>query len=251
MNEEKRELVVNDRRHVAVDVPTPSGAATPMEMLDRALSSGASPDTLEKLMALQDKWSAGQARRAFDNAMADLRGLLKPIMKRQEGHTGKYEGLADISEMVDPLLSPLGLSYRWHVSDSDDKRIKVTCIVTHREGHREETALSALPDTTGSKNAIQAVGSAVTYLQRYTLKAALGLAAGKDTDANIETPDDYDTSEWTAKIAAADEARDKDKLLVIQKELKVKRSEIPDSSWKLLSSAFSAAMRRAEAAKHV
>ena len=41
----------------------------------------------------------------------------------------------------------------------------------------------AAPDASGNKNAIQAVISAVTYLQRATLKAKCGLAAGRDDDA--------------------------------------------------------------------
>lgn len=223
--------------------PSANSAMTPMEMLDRAVSSGASPDTLEKLMNLQERWSINQARKAFDDAMADLRGSLKPIMKRQTGHTGKYEALTDISEVVDPLLSPLGLSYRWRVADGDDKRVKVTCIVTHRDGHREETTLSAAPDTTGSKNPIQAVGSAVTYLQRYTLKAALGLAAGKDTDAASLKDEDFDTSEWAAKLADAE--GDKARLLEIQAALKAERGKMPDGALKQLTAAWSAAMNRA------
>ena len=58
----------------------------------------------------------------------------------------------------------------------------VTCIVAHRDGHFEETTLSAGHDQSGNKNSIQAVGSTITYLQRYTLKAALGLAASDDDD---------------------------------------------------------------------
>jgi hypothetical protein len=50
-------------------------------------------------------------------------------------------------------------------------------------GHSEETTLRAIPDTSGSKNSIQAIGSTVTYLQRYTLLAAVGMAAaGMDND---------------------------------------------------------------------
>jgi hypothetical protein len=49
-------------------------------------------------------------------------------------------------------------------------------------GHSEEGAvLEGAPDTSGSKNSIQAVGSTVSYLERYTLLAATGLAA-KDQD---------------------------------------------------------------------
>jgi len=61
--------------------------------------------------------------------------------------------------------------------------VSVTCVVSHVDGHSEENTLSANNDTSGSKNAIQAVGSAVTYLERYSLKAALGLAAAEDDDA--------------------------------------------------------------------
>jgi hypothetical protein len=51
-------------------------------------------------------------------------------------------------------------------------------------GHSEETTLSAPSDTTGSKNPIQAIGSTITYLERYTLLALTGLATyDQDDDA--------------------------------------------------------------------
>jgi hypothetical protein len=42
--------------------------------------------------------------------------------------------------------------------------------------------LRAGADQSGAKNSIQAIGSTISYLQRYTLKAALGLAAANDDD---------------------------------------------------------------------
>ena len=48
--------------------------------------------------------------------------------------------------------------------------------------------MTAPADTSGSKNAIQARGSTVTYLQRYTLLGALGLVTGdEDTDGRNGT----------------------------------------------------------------
>lgn len=45
--------------------------------------------------------------------------------------------------------------------------------------------MSAEPDGSGSKNAVQAIGSTNTYLQRYTLFSVLGLASvDMDDDAN-------------------------------------------------------------------
>ncbi len=48
--------------------------------------------------------------------------------------------------------------------------------------------MSASPDTSGSKNSIQAIGSTVSYLQRYTLFAILGLAStDQDNDGGAPT----------------------------------------------------------------
>jgi hypothetical protein len=89
--------------------------------------------------------------------------------------------MAAIARAVDPILSKHGLGYRFR-THTENNVISVTCIVFHADGHAEENTLSAGADTTGSKNAIQSLGSAVSYLSRYTLKAALGLAASADDD---------------------------------------------------------------------
>ncbi len=77
-------------------------------------------------------------------------------------------------------LAAHGFSHRWDTKQADG-RIEVSCILTHNLGHSESTTLEASPDSSGKKNAIQQVASTVTYLQRYTLLAACGLAT-KDMD---------------------------------------------------------------------
>jgi ERF superfamily protein len=164
--------------------------ATPMDMLDKAVTSGAVVETIEKLMTLQERWERNKARRAFDAAMSDAKRQFPEIKKsatvdyeHNGTHTNyNYEDLAGIARAVDPVLAEFGLSYRFR-SNQDGNNIKVTCIIAHRDGYREETTLAAQNDNSGGKNAIQAVGSAATYLQRYTLKLALGLAAAQDDDA--------------------------------------------------------------------
>ena len=50
-------------------------------------------------------------------------------------------------------------------------------------GYSESTELTADSDTSGTKNSIQAMGSTITYLQRYTLLSLTGLATHEqDTD---------------------------------------------------------------------
>lgn len=165
-------------------------AMTPMDMIAVAVRSDASVEKLDKLMALQERWEANQGRKAFDRAIADAKAEIPVIIKSREvdftGKTGirthyHYEDLAVIAETINPVLAKHGLSYRYRTGQ-DQGRITVTCIISHRDGYSEETSLSASADESGNKNNIQAVGSSITYLQRMTLKAALGLAAAKDDD---------------------------------------------------------------------
>jgi hypothetical protein len=125
--------------------------------------------------------------------MADAKAEIPVIRKNQ--HVGfdsrkagasrtdyMHEDLAEIARTIDPILGKHGLSYRFRVTSNVNEPVTVTCIISHRDGHFEETTLRAARDDSGNKNAIQQIGSTITYLQRYTLKAALGLAAAKDDD---------------------------------------------------------------------
>lgn len=176
-------------------------AATPMGMIERALSTGASVETIEKLMQLQERWDANQARKAFNDSMASAKAKLPAIDKNKKvdfttskGRTNySYEDLPSIMRKVEPVLSEFGLSVRFRTSSAPSEPVTVTCIISHRLGHYEENTLMAGRDDTGNKNSIQAIGSTVTYLQRYTLKAALGLAAGADDDGAKADPADVIT----------------------------------------------------------
>lgn len=150
----------------------------------------ASIDKLERMLEMRERMQAQQAKAAYDNAIAAAKADIPPIIKsgnvdytNKEGKRTQFqhETLDGIAKVVDPILSQHGLSYRFR-SAQDGGSVAVTCIVAHRDGYAEETTLRGSPDTSGSKNAYQAVGSAVTYLQRYTLKLALGLSAARDDD---------------------------------------------------------------------
>ena len=163
---------------------------TPMHMLQTAIEKGTDLDQLEKLMQLERTWKADQAREAFVEAMNDFRGEAIEVIKTREVSFGSgsnatnymHADLADVVGAAVPHLSEHGLSHRWETSQ-DNNQITVACILTHKLGHSESTSLTAGPDTSGAKNSIQAIGSTITYLERYTFMAATGLAAkGMDND---------------------------------------------------------------------
>ncbi|MCA6114287.1 ERF family protein [Bradyrhizobium sp. WSM 1738] len=170
---------------------TVPAVAANVDLVQAALKSG-NVEMYREAVALFKELEGMAARKAFDNAMADAKAKIPVIRKnRRVGFDHKsgsdrteysHEDMAEIARTVDPILSEFGLSYRFKVSSDVNQPVRVTCILSHRDGHFEETALTAGRDDSGKKNAIQQVGSTITYLQRYTLKAALGLAAAQDDD---------------------------------------------------------------------
>lgn len=179
--------MTNAAREIIELNPKASQPITPMEMLNTALTRGADITVLEKLMALQERWEANQARKAFDAAIAEAKGEIGPIVRNAKGHNEKrYADFAAIAGTVDPVLTRHGLTYRFRTEQAD--RIQVTCILSHKDGHSETTTLAGPADKSGAKNDIQAIGSTLTYLQRYSLIQMLGLATSNDDDGRSSHP---------------------------------------------------------------
>lgn len=197
MAEQGKEIVIEPGTSVgetAVPAIVPRAPAlTPMEMLSRAVENGQSIDVLDKLMGLQERYEANQGRKAFNAAIADAKAQIKPVTKNRDGHNSKYADMAAYAKEVDPILAAHNLSYRFRTKQEGS--VTVTCILAHRDGHFEETTLSAEADKSGNKNSIQAIGSTLSYLCRYTLIAALGLASELDDDDGRSAGGDEPISE--------------------------------------------------------
>lgn len=161
---------------------------TPMDMLQMAVAQNADLDRLEKLMELQIRWEANEAKKAYIVAKATFKAEAPTIGKNKHvGFSAKNGGaktdydhatLDNVADTLSPILSKHGLSYGWETEQLDGGIIRVTCILTHVSGHSERNSLQAGPDQSGNKNNIQAVCSTVTYLQRYTLLSITGTATG-------------------------------------------------------------------------
>ncbi|MFI5304322.1 MAG: ERF family protein [Nitrospiria bacterium] len=169
----------------------------PEQLIALALERGADPGTLEKLMDLQERWEAGQARKAYVSAMTGFKQEAPAVLIKGDkvdfstakGRTHyNYANLGSIVQEITSILGKYELSASWETAQDDKYNIIVTCHITHVGGHRESVTLRGPADESGNKNQIQAVGSTVTYLQRYTLLAALGLATGEDDDGRQGAP---------------------------------------------------------------
>lgn len=186
----------------------------PVSLVERAVMQGASLEMIERLIAMQERVEATNARKAFDAAIADAKAKMPVITKNRavdfttaKGRTHyRHEDLAEIARTAGPILAEFGLSYRFRTA-VENRIVTVTCIVSHRDGHFEENSLAAAVDDSGNKNHIQAISSASTYLQRMTLKAALGLAAGEDDDGRAagkqDAPLETITEDQARQLASA------------------------------------------------
>lgn len=189
-----------------------------MRIIERmAVDPNITPERVEAMLAVKERWDAAEARKAFVAAMAAFKAEPLEVVKRKlvefktrDGDVTSYRHaeLADVTAVVCPAMARHGLSHAWAV-DQSGPQISVTCTLTHALGHRESVTMHAPPDQSGKKNAIQQVASTVTYLQRYTLLAICGLAttgmdddgrAGGDSDPAIDEEAEKALANWSAAI---------------------------------------------------
>lgn len=184
----KNEIAVTEKKSVQPAASTP----TPTDLISLAIANNADVDKLKELMDLQERWEKKEARKKFFEALALFQSKVPAIPKAKVARvdsqrTGrsfsyKYADLGTITKTIKKSLEECGLSYRWEFQEANN-RLRVTCFVSHREGHTETSSMEAGMDASGSKNDIQQKGSTQTYLQRYTLIGALGIStADEDND---------------------------------------------------------------------
>ncbi len=175
------------------------GGNSPAEMIRMAVAGGADLEKLKGLLDLQKEFEANEARKAYHKDMAAFKANPPKIDKDKQvayGNT-KYShaSLANVTEKISAELSKYGLSAFW--TTKQNGQICVTCRITHELGHSEETTLCAPSDTSGSKNVIQAIGSTITYLERYTLLALTGLATYEQDDDGMAVGKPLDVEKIT------------------------------------------------------
>ena len=170
---------------------------SPAEMIRMAVGGKADLAQLKELLAIQKDWESNEARKAYHLAMAGFKANPPKITKDkkvsyQAGTSNIHYNHASLANVIDKIsaeLSKHGLSASW--TTKQNGVILVTCKITHIKGHSEETTLSAPADNSGAKNAIQQIGSTITYLERYTLLALTGLATyDMDDDARASVKPD-------------------------------------------------------------
>lgn len=191
-------------------------AVSPMGLLQLAIEREGSIDVIERLAKLQMEMMDRDARLAYIAAFEEFKRNAPTIVKDsaimvKEEVRGRYAKLDQICNKLIPALLAVGITHRWKTTEGDGGRIICTCYLRHRQGHEEQgSTFGAPPDTSGSKNAAQAVGSTGAYLERYTLVASCGIAIqGLDSvdsgRADKNAMPDETVQEWIDAMNQADD----------------------------------------------
>lgn len=146
-------------------------------------------EKFERLIALQNQERDRQAKMAFDAAMAHLQADLPTISEKGAIKHGvkvisTYARFEDINEAIKPHLKEHGFAISFR-SNFDNNMLLVTGILSHQQGHREETTMRLPFDNSGAKNNVQAIGSSVSYGKRYVLSMLLNISTGGEDDDGV------------------------------------------------------------------
>lgn len=156
-------------------------------------------DVLERLLQMQERVLDRESRSAYSRDFAAMQADMPTIEERGKGHKITYALWSDVNKAIRPVLTKHGFGLSFKTSHTD-KQITITAILSHREGHSEETTQSFPHDTSGQKNAIQAVGSSMTYGKRYTAGALLNLTSCEVDDDGARSDRATVTDEQAANL---------------------------------------------------
>jgi hypothetical protein len=175
--------------------PVVSESAAIIQVIERAaMNPNVDIDKMERLLQMQERIMERNAKAAFAADLSQMQQHLPVIAEngkivvrdkvtKQVIQSTGYALWEDINEAIKPVLSAHGFALSFKTGIAPDSKVMVTGILSHRDGHSEETTMALPHDSTGSKNAVQAVGSSTSYGKRYTACALLNITSrGEDDD---------------------------------------------------------------------
>ena len=168
-------------------VPFPESTSI-IQVIERAaLNPAVDIEKMERLLAMQERILARNAKSAYAAALAQLQPDLPTIVERGAiknkagGVQSRYALWEDVVSIITPILSQHGFAITFRTANLD-KQVTVTGVLSHREGHAEETSLTLPIDSSDFRNLVQSIGSSVSYGKRYTAAALLNLRSGITED---------------------------------------------------------------------
>ena len=209
------EITIEDKRSAMMVPEAPQPPASLMTVIGNlAANPNVDVDKIRQLLEIQERWQMNVAKSEFREAMAKFTSNPPKIIKDRHVKFNTSKGvteydhatLGNVTQQIAGGLGAVGITSSFRVKQ-EGRAITVTCVLS-RGAYSEETSLTADNDDSGGKNPVQSIGSALTYLRRYTLLAATGLATDEeDTDgvtpASVRLMPEQELQDWLDAIEGA------------------------------------------------
>lgn len=171
----------------------PAGEGSDLVLMFERLAKdpNVDPDKLEKLIGLQERIMRHNSKAAFDAAFARMAPKIpeidehgKILNKDRQSVRSTYAPLEDIHKVVKPILAADGFAIRHRTEWPADRTgtIRIVGILSHEQGHSEESAFEAPMDRSEYRTDIQSMGSTVSYGRRYTTLDLLNISTRRQDD---------------------------------------------------------------------
>ena len=150
-----------------------------------ALDPNVDVGKMEQLLSMQIRIMDKQSEAAFTAAFSLMQAELPSVMRSAKSNNNTYATFDDLMDAVREPAARHGFAISFE-PDTHDGQMTIRAKISHRDGHKEVSTMTLPFETSGSKNAVQAIGSAQKYGMRYALVGMLGLSThdGDDRDGD-------------------------------------------------------------------
>ena len=184
--------MVKKKKEIVKDVVVTQGSS-PAEMIRMAISGGADLDKLEKLLALQERFEANEARKIFAKDFAVAQANILPVVKKKYNQQtkSKYSDLSDVIETTQPIYTKEGFSVTFDEGDSPlPEHARILADVIHHAGHTRSYHYDVPFDGKGiqgnaNMTKIHGKASSTSYGRRYLMCMIWNIPTS-DNDGNTE-----------------------------------------------------------------
>lgn len=162
------------------------GNIPPSQLIMAALERGVNPDSLEKLVALQERMEDRNARKEFAAALAAFKRECPPVFKTKSTKTAgssrsfdfTWAPLEDIVATIDPYLEKHGFTYKWDRTADGKGMLTSVCTLRHIAGHSETSSFTLPTESSNPGMSTQhKYSGAATFADRKSLQAVLGIVS--------------------------------------------------------------------------
>jgi len=190
--------VIDSKPLAAVGTPPPASIDIGA-VIQSALASGRSMEELKAAFDLFERMEARRAEQEFNAAFAKFKAECPPIRKRTDNsqfavtrngvkRPARYAALEDIDADTKKALTANGLACSWGDAVVTGDSITLDCWVAHVGGHKRKATCTMPHESRAGASPQQKYASTITYLQRYSMIAALGLTTCDEDDDGTGGP---------------------------------------------------------------